>query len=96
MFDVKCPHCNKNISISERLTLLYKLHGTCTFCNRDYLPKKHSMLVSSGVLGCVFSLTYKTYYDVDIVSLVISTVLVVFVIQQFSNLFYSLEPLNDD
>lgn len=95
MFEVKCPHCTKGLSIRYRLALVYKFHGTCRFCGRDYLPKRKSMLVSSAVLAIFISLLCKTYYEMDTVSLVILTVVAVFIIQLPFNLFYSLDRLDD-
>lgn len=53
------------------------------------------MLVSSAVLAIFISLLCKTYYEMDTVSLVILTVVAVFIIQLPFNLFYSLDRLDD-
>ena len=95
MFEVRCPHCSKSLSIRHRLALVYKLHGVCKFCGRGYLPKRRSMLVSSAVLAVFISLLCKTYYEMGTVSLVILTVVAVFIIQLPFNLFYSLDRLDD-
>lgn len=95
MFEVKCPHCSISLSIRYRLTLIYKLHGTCRFCNQGYLPKRSSMLVSSAFLSVFISLLCKTYYEIDTVSLVFLTVVAVFILQLPINLFYSLDSLDD-
>jgi hypothetical protein len=95
MFVEQCPYCHKDLQISDRFVLIYKLYGTCKHCNQDFLPKRNSMIVSSGVIGAIVGVLGVATLRLDYFSAVGLAIIIVFIVQRFINIFYSLDMLEN-
>ncbi|HAW91665.1 MULTISPECIES: hypothetical protein [unclassified Arsukibacterium] len=91
----QCPHCQQDIQLRDRLVLIYKFYGTCKHCQQDFLPKRGPMVWSSGVIGGITGVLATAILKLDFLSAMGLSLLLVFIIQRFINVFYSLDPLSD-
>ncbi len=96
MLDQNCPTCGNRVSFYSRLSLIYKFYGQCNACGSEYLPHKKSMVLSSGVLGAIVAILSMSILKFDFLSAMGISVLLVFILQQLINPFYSLNALDDD
>lgn len=94
MLKQPCPSCKNQISLKERLSLVYKFHGTCKLCNNNYMVNTKAMITSSAVLGTITGITGAAVFKFDSISIFILSFSVVLVVQSFVNLFYSLIPID--
>ncbi len=74
--------------------LIYGQVGNCPHCGNEFLPQKSSMYLSSGVLGAIIGILAVAVLKLDHLSAMGLSLLLVFVIQQLCNLFYSLDTLD--
>jgi CXXC-20-CXXC protein len=95
MLSQKCPNCKYSISFRERFTLIYKFHGTCKLCNKDYMVKTDTMITSAAVLGAMTGIAGAAVLEFDSVTIFILCVFVVLIVQSLMNLFYSLIPVDN-
>lgn len=96
MLSEQCPHCGKDLQISDRLELIYKFYGTCKYCHQDFLPKRQPMIWSSGVIGAIVGVLATALLNLDYFSAIGLALFVVFIAQRFINILYSLDPLEND
>ena len=96
MLDVNCPHCHKVLTLTNRKGLLFGPSISCIHCYRLVKVKEESGIVNSWFLGTFLGISMKFFFDVNIQTIIVVTLVVVFGFQRFMDIFYSLESAEDD
>tara|TARA_R110002126_G_scaffold43555_8_gene124871 strand:+ start:23397 stop:23687 length:291 start_codon:yes stop_codon:yes gene_type:complete len=91
----QCPHCRQDLQLRDRLVLIYNFYGTCKHCQQDFLPKRGPMVCSSGAIGGITGILATAILKLDFFSAMGLSLLLVFILQRFINVFYSLDPLHN-
>lgn len=92
----QCPHCGKDLQLRDRLVLIYRFYGTCKYCHKDFLPKRQPMILSAGVIGAVVGILATAVLKLDLFSAIGLALIIVCIVQKFINIFYSLDPIEDE
>ncbi len=96
MFSVSCPHCNRQLSLSQRKGLLFHAAIFCIYCAKPIKIKEISQLLNSLTIGVVCGILFTAFtnYSTGTVILLASVISLFF--QRYLNILYSLEPAENE
>lgn len=96
MFDVQCPHCKKGLTITQRKGLIIQPSIRCAFCHKSIKIREKAALLNSWFLGTILGIMMQVFWQMSLDLIICTVLFVVFFIQPFIDIFYSLEPAEDD
>lgn len=96
MFKVSCPHCNKMLNLHHRKQLILQSAINCIYCNRLVKVKEKSSYANSWFIGALLGISMSIFLEFDIQTIIVVTLVVVFIFQRFIDIFYSLESAEED
>ena len=95
MFEVNCPHCNKVLKLNHRSKLIFYSEIECVHCSRLVRVKQSASLSNSIFIGCLIGVGLTMFFDSDIPSIIVVTLVSVFTLQKIVDVFYPLESAED-
>lgn len=95
MFEVNCPHCNKILKLNHRSKLIFYSEIECVHCSRLVRVKKSASLSNSIFIGWLIGIGLTMFFDSDIPTVIVVTLVSVFTLQKIVDVLYPLESAED-
>ena len=96
MLKIECPQCGKLLSLRQRKGLLFQSSIRCTYCSSSLKVKEKARFFNSWFLGSILGITMSLFLKATLPVIIITVLLTVFFLQGLIDIFYSLEPENDE
>lgn len=96
MFDVQCPHCKKTLTIRQRKGLIIQPSIRCIFCHKSIKISENATFLNSWFLGTILGISMQLFLNSSLPFIICTALFVCFFLQPFIDIFYSLEPAEDD
>ena len=95
MFEVNCPHCNKVLKLKHRSKLIIFSEMECVHCSRLVRVRQSAVLANSIFIGGVIGVGLTMFLNSDIPTVIVVTLLSVFIFQKIIDVLYPLESAED-